>query len=103
MPVDLFETVQAEGKELEMNVRKVGERHTYSSVLAKQAEGSLRRILIPYEHSRQSSFKLLGVCLRDAASTFEVDYNATVQLVDGWLVMAQAAQVTMNTNSHLKC
>ena len=83
LPIDLFEAVEAEGKELEMKARKAGERHTYSSVLAKQAEGPLRRLLIPFDHSRQSRFKLLGVYLRDASSTFEVDYNATLQLVDG--------------------
>ena len=60
----------------EAEARARGEKHSYSSVLARQKEGPLHHFLIPLGHSRQSRYPLFRKALKCRVIAREADFPA---------------------------
>ena len=54
---------------------KMGEWHSYTGILVRQAEGPLRRFLVPGGHSRKSRYVQFQRYLSDRDSAVGVDFE----------------------------
>ena len=54
---------------------KRGEWHSYTSMLVRQAEGPLRKIIVPNDYTRKSKYKLFQRFVQDERAAIAVKFE----------------------------